>query len=108
MKISISLDCIECEEENYIEDINFTCEECLKKTSNLAVKEAIEHSYNNKPWESKSFEFNSDEEKKHFLMGVKFGVEDALFWVADYYDESQFLEKLIQKKDKEITGNPTE
>lgn len=66
------------------------------------IKQAIKDTYNDKHWEDwKSFTgFKSEEEKTVFFYGVKYGIEHALFWIAEYFGEVNFWEGICEKREE--------
>lgn len=95
--------CDECHKKEDIGILDYgLCDNCKDKEHIDSLKEAIKNIYSNKLWEKKDtfVGFKSDNDKEYFMKGIKYGIEDALFWIADHFGEIDFIELVLEWKDK--------
>lgn len=90
--------CEKCEKLVEEDSASVHCNHCLEEVeSEWSLHSAKYISEEHQPWKCDgSFTgFNTEEEKQAFLRGVKFGCNDALFWICNYAGDVEFYEKNV-------------
>lgn len=101
--IIVKYQCVDCDTEiesdinNVVVDI---CEECLKKEKIYEIRDAMRSSFEQADFEHEFTRFENKDFKEKWMRGYERGIHDALFWIADYFDQIEFFEELI--KDSKI------
>lgn len=96
--ILLSATCDECNKKGELEEMKLRCGNCQGETYTPehiqnCLKKVSEKTY---LWQDRDsyIGFKSEEEKTIYLRGVERGVAMALFFVADWFDEIEFFQKL--------------
>jgi hypothetical protein len=95
--MEIKLRCENCHDLVGIDEINIRCIKHDEEDFIYQMKEAISscatHSY---LWTDKDgyVGFDSDKDLENYLIGVRKGFMDALFWICEYFGEASFFETL--------------
>lgn len=96
-EVEIKCGCYNCKEYFDQSEITGRCNTCEEDAFNEQIKEAInrciEHSY---LWTDKDgyCGFETEKDLENYLIGVRRGFMDALFWICDYFGEVDFFEEL--------------
>jgi len=100
VNVNFTFDCDSCN-KIYDNEIftNVMCDGCLEKHSTVEIREALKKVIKNHYlWNDRDvYSGCSEEEKTIYMKGVKKGYLDALFWMADYFDEIEYWEKLEEE-----------
>jgi len=105
IEINYSCSCVTCDKKlqfdsSEFDTANIICNECRDKFDSFDIQQAIlDASEKDYLWIDREgyVGFKSEEEKTYFMRGVKKGYMDALFWIADYFDEVNYFEAVIEK-----------
>lgn len=105
MTIEFYINCDNCSKTSVDEmEFSIRCIKCEDKLENERLKNAIEEVYSKDYlWEDREnyHGFRDENEKTIYLRGIRYGIECALFWMADYYNEVRFWEELSESKKME-------
>lgn len=105
-KVEVLIKCQECEDFMDAVEENFVCRYCYEKLHTELIKdaarEAIIDAFEYRPKKEDKTHyvgFSSEEDKKSFLLGLRSGYREALFWICDSFDIVEFFEQLNKKDD---------
>lgn len=99
--VTVSCDCTYCDKKMVGGEEIILCPSCeeegWQEVIKTSVKYVLEHDY---IWKCKDdyVGFESDKELEAFAQGIKEGVSQALFWVCERQDLTEFYEKEIHPK----------
>lgn len=88
--IDLIYTCDKCKNKKDEFDQNLICDDCYDKEVNFdEIKKLIEKISNRKSWEDREHYvgFTNEKEKDIYLNGLKEGIWESLFEVADYFGD---------------------
>ena len=98
--INVEFECEECERvlDSKIH-CNVMCDDCLENHETVKIRDAllycVDHDY---IWKDRDcYSGCTEEEKTIYMKGVQKGFRDALFWMADHFNEVEYWEILEEK-----------
>lgn len=99
MSIDVTIACDVC--TKYFDDVcvNTLCKQCEDNYFVIPIKDVLQTLIAKKYiWENKEGYggFDNEAEKELYMMGVKKGYFDALFWLSDYFDIVELFEKMSE------------
>lgn len=100
----VTLECDSCDNKYKHNQIDYyQCSKCITDEIIQTIKNAMEEIVKHKLWVDEGedpffVDFENKKEKDFFLRGIKFGINSALYSIADYFIEieSDFVENLFE------------